>query len=102
MIFILVTCAHDAEAAQMAETLVEARLAACVQVMAGHQSVYRWQGAVARAGETNILVKTTADRFDDVCAAVRARHSYDTPCIASWAADRVDADFERWLRAQVD
>jgi len=76
-----VFCAIDAEprAHELAASLVEERLAACVQVVGPVRSTYRWDGAVETATEWLLLVKTTADRFPGLRAAVVARHPYDVP-----------------------
>lgn len=71
---------ETAEAAGAA--LVEARLAAAVNVIPGMHSIYRWQGAVERADETLMIIKTRRGRIDDVIAEVRRRHPYEEPGIA--------------------
>jgi periplasmic divalent cation tolerance protein len=58
---------------------VEARLAACVSIVPGVNSVYLWRGAVESAAEHLLLVKTRADRYDALEAAIRARHPYELP-----------------------
>ncbi|MFZ0663045.1 MAG: divalent-cation tolerance protein CutA [Acidobacteriaceae bacterium] len=64
---------------QLARHLVERRLAACVNLIPGLTSVYRWQGAVEEAEETLLLIKTTEDRLPALQAAVEQLHSYDVP-----------------------
>jgi periplasmic divalent cation tolerance protein len=100
MIFILVTCADAAQAEAIAGRVVEERLAACVHVMPPHRSVYRWQGKVERAEEINILIKTRAERFEDVRRAVLAMHSYEVPCIVSWAVTQGHGPFMDWVAEQ--
>ncbi|CAH1746686.1 Divalent-cation tolerance protein CutA [Thauera humireducens] len=67
----------------MAAALIEARLAACVNVLAPCTSVYRWQGAVESATEVPLLIKTTAGRYPALEAAIRARHPYELPEIVA-------------------
>ena len=100
MIFILVTCADATQAEVIAHKLVEDRLAACVQIMPPHKSVYRWQGKVESAAEVNILIKTQSTLFDAVKGAVLALHSYEVPLIASWRAEDVHEPYQEWLLAQ--
>lgn len=100
MIFILVTCPSLDEAETIAGFVVERRLAACAHVMAPHRSVYRWQGKVERAEEINILIKTSAERFDDVRQAVLAMHSYEVPCIVSWPAAEGHGPYMDWVGEQ--
>src|SRR4051812_39473162 len=68
-----------AEADRLARGLVEARLAACVQVVGPIASTYRWQGQVETGDEWLLLVKTTAQRAEELVAYLAAHHSYDTP-----------------------
>ena len=70
----------DAASAQrLAEALIEGRLAACVNVLAPCRSVYHWQGKVESADEVPLLIKTGADRYAALEAAIRARHPYELP-----------------------
>jgi len=73
------TCPDADTAQRIADVLVGERLAACVSVLPGLRSVYRWQGAVERADEVLLLVKTGADRLDALTARVTALHPYELP-----------------------
>ena len=76
----VMTTVDDAEGAQrIADALVGARLAACVQVLGPIASTYRWQGEINNAQEWLCLAKTRADLYPQVEAAIRAAHSYDVP-----------------------
>ncbi len=66
-------------AERMARHVVEARVAACVNILAPCRSVYRWQGAVEEAVEIPLLIKTTADRYPDLERAIKSMHPYDVP-----------------------
>ncbi|MCM8662000.1 divalent-cation tolerance protein CutA [Accumulibacter sp.] len=63
----------------LAEELVAARLAACVNILAPCRSVYRWQGAIESAEEVPLLIKTSEERFPALAAAIRRRHPYELP-----------------------
>ncbi len=78
---IVVLCtAPDAEVARrLAQGLVEARLAACVNVLSGARSFYRWEGKVEDASEQQLLVKTLASRFEEVRDWLLVEHPYDVP-----------------------
>jgi periplasmic divalent cation tolerance protein len=76
---ILSTAGSREEADRLAAALVERRLAACVNVVGPIASLYRWQGKVERAEEFLLLIKTTAERFPDISAAIRELHSYEVP-----------------------
>jgi periplasmic divalent cation tolerance protein len=73
------TCPDLATAERLAEALVGERLAACVNVLPGLRSVYRWQGTVERADEVLLLIKTTRGRLDALVARVQALHPYELP-----------------------
>lgn len=77
---LVLTNVPDAAIAQaLAEQLVEKRLAACVNILPAVQSVYQWQGAVERANEFALLIKTVQARYAEVQAAIKAVHPYDVP-----------------------
>lgn len=100
VLLILCTCPHASEAETLAELLVEKRLAACVSVVPGMWSTYRWEGRIERAHELLLLIKTTADRFDAVRDCIVSSHPQTVPEVL--AVD-VFAGFDRyldWVRAE--
>jgi periplasmic divalent cation tolerance protein len=78
-VLILTTLPADADAAAFARTLIEGRLAACVNLLPVMESVYRWQGAVERERERQIVMKTSKDRTAALWQRVRELHPYDVP-----------------------
>lgn len=98
---VYVTAADADEARRIGRALVEENLAACVNVLAPHTAIYRWQGKLEEGAECAFLAKTTAGRFDALRARVRALHSYDLPCIVAFPAEAGDPDFLDWVRAGV-
>jgi periplasmic divalent cation tolerance protein len=78
-VLVLTTWPADRDAADVARTLVEERLAACVAVGAPLQSIYRWQGAVEQAEERPLTIKTTDGRLAALEARLTALHPYDVP-----------------------
>jgi periplasmic divalent cation tolerance protein len=91
--------APDAQTAQaLASSLVQARLAACAQVLGPMTSTYWWQGAVETAQEHLLLAKTTADRFEAICARVRSEHPYDNPEILAVSVAAAAPPYAAWLR----
>ncbi|MBI3484969.1 MAG: divalent-cation tolerance protein CutA [Acidobacteria bacterium] len=79
-VVVLVTCANTKEAKRIARAAVEARLAACVNVLAAPvHSVYRWKGKVEQAKEVLLLMKTSRKKLAALRAAVEHLHSYDVP-----------------------
>ena len=96
------TSVGDREAAEaLAQMLVEARLAACVQIMP-IESVYRWRDAIETAAEFLLFAKIRAADFTAVEAAIRARHDYDLPEIIAVPIVRGSAAYLDWLIASTE
>ena len=96
-IVVLMTAGSQEEASRLAEMLVGAHLAACVQIMPQMESIYRWKGEVHRAPEFLLLAKTTAACFDELEREVRALHTYDTPEIVAVPVAQISAPYFEWL-----
>ena len=99
-ISVYIVAADNDEANRIADALVGERLAACVNILGGVRSVYRWQGQVERADEVALIAKTTTMLFDSLAARVRALHSYDTPAIVAWPIVAGDTAYLDWIRAE--
>lgn len=97
VVVVLLTAGGGEEATRLAEMLVGARLAACVQILPAMESVYRWEGEVRREPEVLLLAKTTAGRFPALEREVRALHSYDTPEIVALPVTAASAPYLEWL-----
>ena len=96
-VLVLTTLPADADAAVFARTLVSERLAACVNLLAPMESVYRWEGDVQRDAERQLIMKTTRARVDALWQRVRELHPYDVPeFLVLPIADGSDA-YLRWL-----
>ena len=76
---VLTTVPADADAPAFAQALVEARLAACVNVLPPMESVYRWRGTIERETERQVIIKTTLPRIDALWQRVRELHPYEVP-----------------------
>jgi len=96
-IVVFMTAPSVEEGRLIAEHLVEAQAAACVQILPEIESVYRWENEVKREKEVLILAKTTADRFSELEKQVRERHSYEIPEIIAVAVTKVSASYLDWL-----
>ena len=96
-----VTAPDAATATRLAHLLVEERLAACVKVLPGITSVYRWEGAVEAAPEHLLLIVSTGERFEAIRERVRAEHSYDTPEVLAVPVVAADARYAAWLDESV-
>ena len=92
-----IVCADKAEAAAIAEALVEERLAACCNILTPVNSVYRWEGRVERASEVPVIAKLRMEQADALIARVKELHSYDVPAIAVWPIAALPEDYARWI-----
>ena len=86
---------------RLGRRLVNERLAACVNVLDGVTSVYRWEGAVERASESLALIKTTAARQEALRERVLALHPYDEPEYLALEVDGGSASYLRWVAESV-
>lgn len=84
-------------AERLADSLIEQRLAACVNILAPCRSVYRWQGSVQHDEEHPVLIKTTAARYAALEQAIRAGHPYELPEIVAIPIERGLAAYLDWV-----
>jgi periplasmic divalent cation tolerance protein len=101
-IVVLMTAANREEAARLAEMMVAAHLAACVQILPEIESVYRWQGEIERQKEVLVIAKSTKSRFEELEREVRAIHSYDTPEIVALSLVAGSPPYLEWLTSSVN
>ncbi len=101
-IVVFITAPNKDEAGRLAEMLVENRLAACVQILPGIESIYRWQGKVERQEEVLLIAKTVRSSFEDLEREVRALHSYATPEIVAVSVEAGSGPYLDWLGASVE
>lgn len=94
------TCPDAASAQRIARTLVEERLAACVQMVPAVQSVYRWQGQVQHDDEALLLIKTASVCWDALVARVTELHPYEVPELLAFNASSGSAPYLHWLDTQ--
>lgn len=91
----------DLQAARaLARELVERRLVACVNIVEGALSIYRWKGAVEEAREVLLVIKTTSARLDELARAFAQLHPYDTPEWVVLSPEQVAPRYLEWLREQ--
>jgi len=98
---VLTTAGSEEQAEALASALVERRLAACVNVVRGVRSVYRWEGKIARDDETLLVIKTTEANLERLRSAIRELHSYDLPEFLVLAVDQGDREYLDWISASV-
>ena len=93
--------ANAEEASTIGRQMVEERLAACVNILPGVRSIYRWKGAIESADEVAAIFKTTDDQANALITRIAGLHSYDLPCIATWPIDKLLADYAAWVEDSV-
>lgn len=96
-VVVLTTMPADADVEAFARTLVEERLAACVNVLPPMHSTYRWQGAVEQATERQLIMKTAAERVDALKARIAELHPYEVPEILVLPVSDGGAAYLKWL-----
>ena len=101
-LLVLTNLPDRAAAEQLAAGLVDKGLAACVNVLAPCLSVYRWKGALQRDEEHPMLIKTTAERYAALEAAIRAGHPYELPEIIAVPIERGLPAYLDWVAAETD
>ncbi|HEV7785735.1 MAG TPA: divalent-cation tolerance protein CutA [Thermoanaerobaculia bacterium] len=101
-IVVVTTVGTEEQAYLIAREIVARRQAACVNILPGMRSIYRWKGKICKDGELLLLVKTLEGEFEAVAATIRELHSYELPEILSFDAARGEQGFLDWLAGSVD
>jgi len=100
-VFVYATFPDSAAAKRVADALVEARLAACVNIHPPMTSVYRWEGKIEQASEVSAFVKTRSDLVDRVIDCARGLHPYSVPCFLVLPIRGGNEDYLAWAREQL-
>ena len=100
-IVILSTCASEAEAERLARVLVEARLAACVNVIPRIRSFYRWKGQIDSGAECLLLIKSSRLLFERLRAALEKAHSYEVPELIAMPIVEGSSSYLNWLAGEL-
>jgi periplasmic divalent cation tolerance protein len=101
-IVVFSACATEEEAEKIARMLVEARLAACVNIVPGARSIYRWQGAIESAAEWLLIIKSSRQIFARLSAALERAHSYQIPEVLAVPVVEGAPNYLNWLEDQLD
>jgi periplasmic divalent cation tolerance protein len=99
-LLVLTNLPDRAAAERLADSLIEKRLAACINILAPCRSVYRWKNAVQHDEEHPMLIKTTAEGYAALEAAIRAGHPYELPEIIAVPIERGLPAYLDWVAAQ--
>lgn len=100
-IVVMMTAPDRDEARRLADMLVAKEMAACVQMIPGMQSVYRWEGKIEEQDEILLIAKTLASKFAELEKEVRAMHSYETPEIIALPVIAGSERYLEWLTVNV-
>lgn len=99
---VYVTAADEDEAREIGRAMVEARLAACANVLPAMVPIFSWEGRIEEGSESVVILKTTIGRADALVEAVEARHSYDCPCAVVLPLVGGSRAFLDWISREVD
>jgi len=99
---VITTAGAREEAEQIARTLIDKRIAACVNIVPGLTSVYRWKGETESAAELLLLIKTTAESLDELEAELRRVHSYEVHELLVFTPEAAGKPYLDWLRHETN
>ena len=100
-IVVLSTCADEEEATRIARLLVDEKLAACVNVVPGVRSFYRWKGAVDSSQEFLLVIKSQRGLFDSLREAIEKAHSYEVPEVVALPIVDGAPNYLNWLESNL-
>jgi periplasmic divalent cation tolerance protein len=101
-VVVLVTCGSEEEAVKIAHSLVEERLAACVNFISPVRSIYRWEGKIWDEKEWILIIKTQKKRFEELEKKVKSLHSYSVPEIISLPVVEGASSYLKWLEEMTE
>lgn len=102
MIIVLTTAPGIEEAESLAEKIVDAKLAGCVQVLPRMSSFYFWDGKIEKDAEHLLLIKTLQVKYEELESFIKSNHSYTVPEIVAIEAEKVSGDYLKWLNGYVN
>jgi len=97
MIIILTTVSDHEDGVGLADKIVGAKLAACVQILPQMTSIYVWEGELQKESEHLLLIKTPKEKYDELEKFIIANHSYDVPEVVAVETSNVSESYRRWL-----
>jgi|SRR6185295_7347607 len=101
-IVVVTTVGTEEQAYLIAREIIARRQAACVNIVPGIRSMYRWKGKICKDGELLLVVKTLEQEFEGIAATIRELHSYELPEILSFSASQAEPGFLAWIADSVD
>lgn len=101
MLVVLTTAPNIEEAETLARKIIEARLAACVQILPQIVSFYCWKNAIQKDSENLLLIKTLPKKYEELEKFIQSNHSYETPEIVALSAEKVSESYLNWIKNYV-
>lgn len=98
-VFIYVIYPNHESAQSSAREAVTQNLCACANLWSEHQSIYRWKEKIEETREVAVLFKTAKAREELLSSFIKSTHPFETPCIATFGPDRIDASFADWIKS---
>ena len=98
MLVVMTTAPNIDEAESLAQKIVQARLAACVQILPPMTSYYFWENAVQKEAEHLLLIKTLPEKFSELQKFIQSNHSYEVPEIVALPAEKVSESYLNWIK----
>lgn len=99
---VMTTVEDKSDAEKIARHLIEKKIAACVQILGPMQSYFQWQGKLDRADEYLCLIKSRADLFEELAAAITNMHPYEVPEIIATPITSGGEDYLNWMAAELE
>jgi len=101
-VLVYMTASDKQEAEKVGQALIEARLAACVNVIDSMQSMFFWQGSVQKENEAVLIAKTKVGLVSELTRKVQSVHSYDCPCVIAVPVIDGNPEFLQWIQEETN
>ncbi len=97
--FVYITCKNKEEAIFIGKSLVESKLAGCINILDQMTSIYEWEGKLEINEEAILIAKTNETLFDEIISHVKKNHSYTVPCVLSIPIQNGNEEYLNWLES---
>ena len=102
LLVVVTTLPNAGAAKEMAYSLVEKKLAACVQLMGVIQSIYTWEGKICEEQEVLLSAKTTDSKWSEILLFIQSTHPYDLPEIMAFSPEQFESQYGKWVESEVN
>lgn len=99
--WVYIVCANQQEAMTIGQLLVQEKLAACSNILPGHQSYYWWNGLIESSTEVSIIAKTNSNQLSLLIDRAKSLHSYDVPCIIAGVIEQGYSPYLEWIHSSL-